>query len=45
MFSAIDRTHNTRRWLILYINDAVSEVTTAEVDHINNIEVVVGQHG
>lgn len=45
MVRPVNRTHDARFWFFLNIDNTVSEITPAEVDHIMNIEIVISQNG
>ena len=44
MLRAIDCTHHTRIRLIFHVDDAVGVIAAAEINHVYDVEIVIGQY-
>ena len=45
MIRNINGTHDIRIRLVFHVDDTVGKITAAEIDHINDIQIVIGQYG
>ena len=45
MLRTINGLHYTHTRFVFHVNNAVGKVTPAEIDHINNIKIVISQYG